>query len=82
MGKPGPEDVIKETEPEIEIDKSLTNGAENKINDEIVKPEDIQISGINYSNEIKETANANSDLQALLTEENLLAPGINVGDKI
>ena len=93
MGKPGPEDVMEEIvlEDKTHNENSkeiLAEDAENKINDEIVKPEDIQISGIHDSNENKENGikfdanNENGDLKVLLREENLLDASLNVEGKI
>ena len=93
MGKPGPEDVIEETQEENKSESEnskeiLLEGAENKIKDEIVKPEDILISGMHESNENKdngikvEETNEKGDLKVLLTEENLLIANLNIEDKV
>ena len=87
MGKPGPDDVIEETEEENKSD-ILEGVAENKINDEIVNPEDMLISGIHVNNENKDDAMKQaetpekSDLKMLLTEENLLVVNANIEGKV
>ena len=90
MGKPGPDDVIEEIEEENKSDdgnsKDILEGvAENKINDEIVNPEDMLISGIHVNKEDamkQEETPEKSDLKMLLTEENLLVGNTNIEGKV
>ena len=82
MGKPGPDDVIQEIQEENKLGDD--NDKENKVQDEVVNPEDIMISGLQAKDEL---IKPNEDLekeeiQVLLTEENLLVANSNIEQKI
>ena len=82
MGKPGPDDVIQEIQEENKLGDD--NDKENKVQDEVVNPEDIMISGLQAKDEL---IKPNEDLekeeiQVLLTEENLLVANSNIEQKV
>ena len=82
MGKPGPDDVIQEIQEEHKAGDD--NDKENKVQDEVVNPEDIMISGLQAKDEL---IKPNEDLekeeiQVLLTEENLLVANSNIEQKV
>jgi len=81
MGKPGPEDVIKETEEE---NKPAAEDSKDILKDEIVNPEDILISGMHVKDDSVKSNDdhENSDLKVLLTEENLLVGDTNIEEKV
>ena len=65
MGKPGPDELLEE-------DRIAAENTESKVSDEIVKPEDIQISGIDQKEDEskivkdvvpEETAGLQNDLE-------------------
>ena len=82
MGKPGPDDVIQEIQEENKLGDD--NDKENKVQDEVVNPEDIMISGLQAKDELIKPNEGlqKEEIQVLLTEENLLVANSNIEQKV
>ena len=82
MGKPGPDDVIQEIQEENKLGDD--NDKENKVQDEVVNPEDIMISGLQAKDELIKPNEGlqKEEIQVLLTEENLLLANSNIEQKV
>lgn len=76
MGKPGPDELLEEEQQDSK-DRIAAENIQSKVSDEIVKPEDIQISGIDQKEDeskiIKDVVpEENAGLQNDLENESLL----------
>merc|ERR1712013_469037 len=82
MGKPGPDDVIQEIREENKLGDD--DDKENKVQDEVVNPEDIMISGLQAKDELVKPNEGleKEEIQVLLTEENLLVANSNIDQKV